>query len=139
MPKVCHAFRQGHNRSETNWFVHIPLVARDQGRARCLLNSLDKNLRMVKTMTMKYLSISEAKAQLLALLRESDASFERYCITRNGEPKGILMSVDDYDGWLETLEILSSKSALAEIRKARRELDAGKGIPFHKVLEKVRG
>ncbi len=87
---------------------------------------------------MKSLTASEAKKRLLELIRESDESFERYLITRNGEPKAVLMSVDDYDGWLETLEILSNKSTVVEIKKARKELDKGKGIPFEKILEKLR-
>ena len=88
---------------------------------------------------MKSITASDAKKHLLELIRESDESFERYCITRNGEPKVVLMSVEDYEGWLETLDLLSSKEAIAEIKKARRELDAGKGIPFEKILEKLRG
>lgn len=87
---------------------------------------------------MRSLTASEAKKRLLELIRESDESFERYTITRNGEPKAVLMSIDDYDGWLETLELLSNKSTVAEIKKARKELDQGKGIPFEKILEKLR-
>ena len=88
---------------------------------------------------MKSIKATDAKKKLLELIRDADESFERYCITRNGEPKAVLMSVDDYEGWLETLEILSSKDALKEIKKARRELDAKKGIPFEKILEKLSG
>ena len=87
---------------------------------------------------MKTINATEAKKRLLEILRDADESLERYCITRNGEPKAILLSIEDYEGWLETLEILSSKSALHEIKKARNELDVGKGIPFEKVLEKLR-
>lgn len=86
---------------------------------------------------MKSIKATDAKKHLLEILRDADESFERYCITRNGEPKAILMSVDDYEGWLETLAILSDKKAVAEIRKARRELNAGKGIAFEKILEKL--
>ncbi|MFA4874521.1 MAG: type II toxin-antitoxin system Phd/YefM family antitoxin [bacterium] len=86
---------------------------------------------------MKSIKATDAKKHLLEILRDADESFERYCITRNGEPKAILMSVDDYEGWLETLAILSDKKAVAEIRKARRELNAGKAIPFEKILEKL--
>ena len=88
---------------------------------------------------MKSITASDAKKRLLELIRDADESFERYCITRNGEPRAVLMSVDDYEGWLETLEILSSKEAVAEIRKARKELDAGRGVPFESILEKLRG
>ena len=86
---------------------------------------------------MKSITTTEAKKRLLALVRDADESFERYCITRNGEPKVVLMSVDDYEGWIETLEMMSNKGAAKEIKKARRELDAGKGIPFEKILERL--
>lgn len=86
---------------------------------------------------MKSINATEAKKRLLELIRDTDESFERYCIVRNGEPKAILMSTADYDGWLETLEILSDKKVVAEIRQSRRELEAGKGIPFQKLLTKL--
>ncbi|MFA4973571.1 MAG: type II toxin-antitoxin system Phd/YefM family antitoxin [bacterium] len=88
---------------------------------------------------MKSITATDAKKRLLELIRDSDESFERYLITRNGEPRAVLMSVDDYEGWIETMEIMSDKEAMEEIRKARQDLDAGKGIPFEKVLEKIRG
>ncbi|MFH1830006.1 MAG: type II toxin-antitoxin system Phd/YefM family antitoxin [Pseudomonadota bacterium] len=86
---------------------------------------------------MKSIKATDAKKHLLELIRDTDESFERYMITRNGEPKAVLMSVDDYEGWLETLQIMSDKDALNEIKKARKELDAGKGVSFEKILEKL--
>jgi PHD/YefM family antitoxin component YafN of YafNO toxin-antitoxin module len=47
------------------------------------------------------------------------------------------MSVEDYDGWLETLEILSSKTAMAEIKKARSELEQGKGVSYEELRKKL--
>lgn len=85
---------------------------------------------------MHSIKTSEAKKHLLELIRNADEMFERYCITRNGEPKAVLMSIDDYEGWVETLDILSEKEAIDEIRKARSELDSGKKIPFKKVMER---
>lgn len=86
---------------------------------------------------MKTINATEAKKRLLELIRDTDRSFERYCITRNGEQKAILMSVADYEGWIETLEITHNPRALKEIKQARAELNAGKGIPFAKILESV--
>ena len=88
---------------------------------------------------MKSINATDAKKRLLELIRDADESFERYLIVRNGQPRAVLMSVDDYEGWLETLEIMSSRHAIADIKKARKELDAGKGVPFEKVLEKISG
>ncbi len=86
---------------------------------------------------MKYMTVTEAKKHFLEIVRDADETSERYFITRNGEPVAMLVSADDYEGWLETLEILSDKKSLSEIKKARKELDQGKGIPFEKLLEKL--
>jgi antitoxin YefM len=86
---------------------------------------------------MKTITATEAKKKFLALIREADSTFERYLVTRNGDPKVVLMAVDDYESWIETLEILCDKKAMSEIRKARRELKAGKGIPLAAVLEEL--
>jgi len=88
---------------------------------------------------MKSITTTEAKKRLLELIRDTDTSFERYLITRNGEPKAILMSVDDYEGWIETLELMNDPEAIGQIRKARKELDAGKGVSFESIREKLRG
>lgn len=87
---------------------------------------------------MHYVTATQAKAGLLGYIRGADKKFERFCITRNGQPKAVLMSIDDYEGWLETLAILGDNSALGEIRKAQGELRRGKGIPFAKVMEKLK-
>lgn len=84
------------------------------------------------------INATEAKKRLLELIRETDETFDRYCIIRNGVPKAVLMSIDDFDGWLETLEIMSSPIAIKEIKQARKEIASGKGVPFERVLKKIR-
>ena len=49
-----------------------------------------------------------------------------------------LMSVNDFDGWLETLEIVNDKKAVEEIQNARKELDRGEGVPFEKISERAK-
>ena len=80
------------------------------------------------------ITVTEAKAKFLQLIRRSDRAFERFLITKAGKPQAVLMSADEYDGWLETLEILSDKKSLAEIRKARRALKAGRGRSFEEIF-----
>lgn len=86
---------------------------------------------------MKTVTVTEAKKNLLTMLRNSDETFERYLITRNSKPKGILMSVDEFESWLETLEILSDPKAMKEIRAAQKEIAQGKTIPLEKVIEEL--
>lgn len=51
--------------------------------------------------------------------------------------KNIPICVDDYEGWLETLEIMSSKEAMSDIRTARLELRCGNGYTFEHVFGKI--
>ena len=86
---------------------------------------------------MTFMTVSQAKAHFLDMVRNSDDRFERFVITRKGHPAAVLMSADEFDGWLETLDILSDKKALKEIQQARKELESGKGRPFAKVVGKL--
>ena len=48
------------------------------------------------------------------------------------------MSVNEYESWLETLEIMSDKKALKNIRKAEKELAQGKYYTFEQVFKKTK-
>lgn len=49
-------------------------------------------------------------------------------VTRDGGVNAVMLSQDEYDALLETLYIMSSPETMAEIRQAKRDLAAGKGI-----------
>lgn len=83
---------------------------------------------------MTTLTVTEAKAHFLELIRSSDKRLERFIITRQGKPAAVVMNADEFDGWLETVEIMSDKKALKEIRKARKELEQGRTKTFKEVV-----
>jgi len=87
--------------------------------------------------TMTTLTVTQAKAHFLELIRNSDKRLERFLITKEGKPAAVLMNADEFEGWLETLEIMSDKKALKEIRQARKELQQGKGLSWKKVVGRV--
>lgn len=76
-------------------------------------------------MVMSTVSLSEAKAQLARLLREVEELGERHVITRSGRPSGVLLSVDEYEGLLETLEILADQELAAAVRRGLADVEAG--------------
>lgn len=83
---------------------------------------------------MTTLTVTEAKAHFLELIRNSDQRLERFIITRQGKPAAVVMNADEFAGWLETLEIMSDKKALKEIRNAKKELEQGKTKGFEEVI-----
>jgi len=88
---------------------------------------------MVKTITTR-----EFRAHLAGVLNDVVKRFDRYVISKRGKPEAVLMCVDDYEGWLETLEIMASKKALRDIEAAKKELQHGKGYTFEEVFGKPR-
>jgi antitoxin YefM len=75
-------------------------------------------------------TISQAKTHLPELVRKADRSYETFLITKNGSPKAVLMSCDELEGLLETIDILKDSKLASSIRKARKDAEAGKVVPF---------
>ncbi len=71
------------------------------------------------------LSLSHAKARLTKLLSEVEDLGEEVVITRSGRPVGVLMGYADYEGLLETLEILADPELLAAVRQGLAESAEG--------------
>lgn len=88
---------------------------------------------------MTYLTVTEAKTHLLDIIRKADKTLQHFVISKNGKPKAVIMSVDEYEGWLETLEIMSDKKAVKEIELARKDLKKGKFYTFDQVFVKSKG
>lgn len=74
---------------------------------------------------MTTVTLSEAKAKLARLLGEVTELGEHVLITRSGKPAGVLMSVEDYEGLLETLEILADDELARDIKRGLEEIEAG--------------
>jgi len=75
---------------------------------------------------MKTLPLSEVKAKLSALVKETERRDEEIVITRNGRPAAVLVSPDEYESWKETLAIRSDEDLMLEIRKGLAALKARK-------------
>ena len=66
-------------------------------------------------------TLSDAKTHLPKLLAEVTEIGERVIITRSGRPAGVLLSIDEYEGLLETLEILADPELSAAIAQGLSE------------------
>jgi antitoxin YefM len=86
---------------------------------------------------MTTLTVTEAKAHFLELIRDSDKRLERFLITKQGKPAAVVMNADEFEGWLETLEIMSDKKSLKELQKAKKELEQGKTKSFKEAVGRL--
>lgn len=83
---------------------------------------------------MKTLPLSEVKARLSELVDEVESRDERVVITRKGRPAAVLVSQDELDSWLETLDIASDRTLMTEIRRGIRQVQRGKTVGYEEVF-----
>jgi antitoxin YefM len=84
----------------------------------------------------KYISIRELRKNLANVIKDARAHYEHYVVSKRGKPEAVLMSMDDYEGWLETLEIMSDKDAMEDIRQAEKDLKEGRFYTYEEVFGK---
>ena len=82
---------------------------------------------------MTSLTVSEAKSHLPELIRKADRRYEAFVITKNGLPKAVLMSYDELEGLLETLDITRDRKLVKSLRRSIKEVNAGKVVAFSKI------
>jgi antitoxin YefM len=73
-------------------------------------------------MYMNTIPLATARAQLSRVIDDAVATHDRISITRNGVPAAVLLSVDDFESIMETLEILSDAEEVRAIAAAQQEL-----------------
>ena len=84
---------------------------------------------MVKTVP-----VSEARQTLPELVSRMRRLMDRVVITRNGKPEAVMMAFEEYESWVETLELLSSPESVQGIRDGLKDLRAGRSRSFEKVF-----
>ncbi len=82
----------------------------------------------------EYIPVTKAKANLLDLVRKIKDSDDTIAITKNGIPEVVLISMNKFQGLLETMDILSDEKAMKSIRKSIREADKGMWVSFDEVI-----
>ncbi len=79
---------------------------------------------------MRVLPLAEAKATLSKLVADVAATTEEVTITRNGRAAAVLVSVEEFERWRETVEIMSDPEFLNEIRRGVDSLRRGRARRF---------
>lgn len=86
---------------------------------------------------MKTLPLYEVKANLSKLIEKVDATDEEVVITRNGRPSAVIISIDEFESWKETLAIKASPGLMAEIKKGLRGIKKAKSYTLDELLKEI--
>jgi antitoxin YefM len=82
----------------------------------------------------QFVPVTRAKASLLDLVRKAKEHDRTIAITRNGVPEVVMISLERFDGMLETIEILADDKAMASLRRSMAQAEAGQWIEASELL-----
>ncbi len=85
-------------------------------------------------MSTKTLPLTEVRDHFTSILRDISRLYDRCVITKKGKPEAVLMSYEEFEGWLETVEIMSSPKAAKRIREARAKANKGEIVSFEEAF-----
>ncbi len=81
------------------------------------------------------LPANEARSNFYQILDEVGTNLRRFVITHRGKARAVVMPIEDVEAWEETLEILSNKSLMKDIKRSQSDVKSGNFITL-KSLEK---
>ncbi len=84
-------------------------------------------------------SLATVKANLSRFVDEVQATHERVTITRKGRPAAVLIALEDLEGLVETLEVLSTPGEVAAIREGEAAAAAGDVFTLDQVRADLAG
>ncbi len=76
---------------------------------------------------------TDARATLSDLLDLVENEQEHVIITRQGKPIAIVMSVDEWESWEETIDVLSDPEAMEALRLSEEDVKAGRLVDLDEV------
>ncbi|MBI4332215.1 MAG: type II toxin-antitoxin system Phd/YefM family antitoxin [Chloroflexi bacterium] len=85
---------------------------------------------MTTTRETKELTTVDARRELTKLPEKLGANPATVAVTRRGKPVLAIMTWEDYEAILETLEILSDDEAVGQLQRSIKEVKEGKTIPW---------
>jgi antitoxin YefM len=80
---------------------------------------------VIRIMVMTTQSLASVKAHFSQVIDDVAGTHERVTVTKNGSPVAVILAVEDYESLMETLEILSDRQAVADIREAEQQMTQG--------------
>ena len=67
-------------------------------------------------------SLKELRPTLPKVVDRIDGRLDRYVVTKRGKPIVVMLSIDDYESLMETLDILADPHAMSGIRKGEADI-----------------
>ncbi len=90
---------------------------------------------MHHNMYMQTITATSARGNLFGLIERACKTHQPVRISSRSSASGaVLMSKEDFDSLMETLELLSTRGVLAGVRKAKKDIAAGRTYSLDQVF-----
>ncbi|MBI3004852.1 MAG: type II toxin-antitoxin system Phd/YefM family antitoxin [Ignavibacteriales bacterium] len=80
------------------------------------------------------LPVTEAKQRFTEIVKAAEKYFDRYLVTKNGKEAAVVMSAEEYESLLETLDVLSNKKELRALREGTAEARRKEAVSLQSYL-----
>lgn len=87
---------------------------------------------MVNTVTLK-----ELRPALPKVVNRIDGRLDRYVITKHGKPVVVMLSMDDYESLMETLDILADPKAMKGLHQGEEDIKKGKTRSWREIKKSL--
>jgi prevent-host-death family protein len=88
-------------------------------------------------MAKKTIPITEGRKKLFKIAEEIQKPDTYYTFTVAGKPQVVLMSKDEFDSIMETMEIMSDPEIMKDLKKADEDFKKGKYSSWEEVKERL--
>ena len=75
-----------------------------------------------------YIAVTKAKAKLLDMIRNVDDRDDTIAITKNGIPKAVIMSIEQYEAMCETMAIMADQDMMKQMRASIKDMQEKKTL-----------
>lgn len=82
---------------------------------------------------------TKARKNFFKLIDENSKPGRSTFISVDGVPKVVMMSAEDFEGWMETLEIMSDPKLMKELEESKKEFKEGKFSSLEDVEKELKG
>lgn len=77
------------------------------------------------------ISITEARKKFFKIVNEVSESGQYYTLTEKGKPKAVILSVEEFESWIETFEVMKEMPDLdKDIEKVRKDIKSGEYLNY---------
>ncbi|MBU0457852.1 type II toxin-antitoxin system Phd/YefM family antitoxin [Patescibacteria group bacterium] len=87
---------------------------------------------------MKRISATNARKQLFDLIEQAGRPGVFIGISHRDLPDVVMMSVDEFEGWIETMEIMASPTLVKKIEAGLKEVNSGQMTSLEDVKKKLK-